>query len=71
MASHEITRTQEELEAQAEALAQKVLNTSATEAWRRLRDGELEGTLFASKMARLRALIGNDNFDGPLATAAE
>jgi hypothetical protein len=71
MASHEITRTQEELEAQAEALAQKVLNTSATEAWRRLRDGELEGTLFASKMARLRALIGNDNFDGPLAAAAE
>jgi hypothetical protein len=71
MSSHEITRTREQLEAQAEALAQEVLHTSADEAWRRLRAGDLEGTLFASKMARLRALLGNDNHDGPLAAAAE
>jgi hypothetical protein len=71
MASHEITRTRVELEAQAEALAKEVLGTSANEAWRQIREGHFEGTLFASKMARLRALLGNDNQDGPLATAAE
>ena len=59
----ELEFTREELQAEAEALAQAVLHASATEAWKRLRAGELEGTLFASKMARLRALLGeNDHF---------
>jgi hypothetical protein len=67
----DITRSQAELESQAEDLAQQVLHVPAKEAWRRLRSGELEGTIFASKMARLRALLGNDNYEGPLASAAE
>jgi len=71
MAKHEITRSRAELESQAQALAREVMRASAEEAWRRLSAGELEGTLFASKMARLRALLGNDNGTGPLATAAE
>lgn len=67
----DIARTREELQGQAEALAQEVLHVPAEEAWRRLRSGELEGTIFASKMARLLALLGNDNHQGPLASAAE
>jgi hypothetical protein len=72
MPQDEIKRSRAELEAQAEALAQKVLHTSAEAAWRRLGKGELEGTLFASKMARLRALLGmKDNDHDPVASAAE
>jgi len=58
MAQDEITRSRAELENRAEALAQEVLHTSAGEAWQRLGNGELEGTIFASKMERLRALLG-------------
>jgi hypothetical protein len=72
MAHDEITRTRAELAKQAEDLARQVLHTSAEVAWQRLRGGELEGTLFASKMARLRALLGmNDNGGAPHASAAE
>jgi hypothetical protein len=68
----EIEITRDELQKEAEALAQKVLGTSARDAWDRLRRGELEGTLFASKMVRLRALLGeNDNHDAPVPAAAE
>jgi hypothetical protein len=68
----EIEITREELQSEAEALARKVLGISAHDAWDRLRRGELEGTLFASKMVRLRALLGeNDNHDAPLPVAAE
>lgn len=68
----EIEITREELQKEAEALAHKVLGTSAEDAWDRLRRGDLEGTLFASKMVRLRALLGdNDNHHSPVPAAAE
>jgi hypothetical protein len=68
----EVQITREELQNEAEALARKVMHTSAQDAWERVRQGELEGTLFASKMVRLRALLGeNDNDNKPLSTAAE
>ncbi len=68
----EIEITREELQHEAEALAHKVLGISAQDAWDRLRRGELEGTLFASKMVRLRALLGgNDNHEPLLPVAAE
>lgn len=71
--SEEIPLTRAAIEAEAEALARKVLNTSAREAWARVRSGDLEGTLFASKLARLRALAGEGSptFDDHLAHAAE
>jgi hypothetical protein len=52
-----ITLSRETIEAEAEDLAQSVLHTSASEAWRRVKEGELEGTLFAAKLARLFALL--------------
>ena len=66
----EIQVTREELQNEAEALARQVLNTSGNDAWRRIRAGELEGTLFASRMARLRALLGEGD-PGHLPAAAE
>ena len=59
-----LTRTREELQQQAEALARLVCGLTAAEAWARLDRGELEGTIFASKMARLRALLSTALKDG-------
>ena len=62
----EIERSRSELEDEAEALAQTVLHTSAREALHRVSGGELEGTLFASKLVRLYALMGaNDDGSDP------
>ncbi len=66
----EIQITREELQSEAEALATDVLHASAAEAWRRIASGELEGTLFASKMMRIRWLLGEDSI-APLPVAAE
>lgn len=54
----ELSRAQ--LEAEAIALANEVWQTSADEAWRRLRAGELDGTWFAVRMAQLRWLLGGN-----------
>lgn len=56
----DVERSLSELEAEAEALAQLVLQTSARDALRRVSDGELKGTLFASKLLRLYALMGHE-----------
>jgi hypothetical protein len=62
----EIARSRTALETEAEALAQQVLHVSAREALRRVSRGELEGTLFASKLVRLYALMGaNDDGTDP------
>jgi hypothetical protein len=62
----DIERSRPELEDEAEALAQQVMHTSAREALRRVSGGELEGTLFASKLVRLYALMGaNDDGSDP------
>jgi hypothetical protein len=60
--------SRDEIQAEAEALALRVMNTSAAEAWKRVRQGEFEGTLFASKLARLYFLLGS--YD-PIPAAAE
>jgi len=64
----EIELSREEIEAEAEKLASEVLHTSAREAWARVRHGEFEGTLFASKLARLFFLLGSYE---PIPVAAE
>lgn len=58
-AADDIELSREEIQAEADALASLVLHTSADEAWTRVRQGELEGTLFASKLARLYFLLGS------------
>jgi len=64
---NEITR--EELLNEAEALAREVLGTSATEAWRRVRDeGIYEGTFFAVRLGQIFFLLGEHE---PLHVAAE
>jgi len=63
------TYTQEELEAQADELAQKSsLHTSGRDAWRQVRAGALEGTLFASRLAQIYFLVDNGE---PIPCAAE
>jgi hypothetical protein len=56
--SVELKRSSEDLEKEAEQLARQTWGVSAPEAWARVKAGELEGTLFASKMMRLYALLG-------------
>ena len=52
----EITR--EQIEAEAEGLARNSsMHTSARKAWARVKKGELEGTLFASRLSRLFFLL--------------
>ncbi len=73
MASHEhaadeFELSRDEIQAEADALASQVLHTSAADAWARVRQGELEGTLFASKLARLYFLLGSYE---PVPVAAE
>ncbi len=52
----EITRKQ--IEDEAEELARNSsMHSSAREAWARVKQGELEGTLFASRLSRLFFLL--------------
>jgi hypothetical protein len=55
--NQDVEYTREELEEEAETLAQKVLHVNSREALRRVRDGELEGTLFASKLCQIFFLL--------------
>jgi hypothetical protein len=58
------------LEAEAEKLAQNsTLRTNARDAWKRVKQGELQGTILASRLSRLFFLI--ESFDSsPAATGA-
>jgi hypothetical protein len=56
--SEDVEYTREELEEEAEILAQKVLHTNSRDALKRVCAGELEGTLFASKICRIFFLLG-------------
>jgi len=53
-------RTQQEWLADAESWAMKHLNTSADEAWDRVRAGEFGGTAFAAELKQLMFLAGRD-----------
>jgi hypothetical protein len=63
----EIRKPSEWLEA-ADELSQRVVRLKARDAYARVRDGEYEGTPFASKLSQLMFLAGEDE---PLPRAAE
>jgi hypothetical protein len=59
--SYEVIYIREELEKQADKLAMNSsMKTSGREAWRRIKNGELEGTLLASKLAGIFFLLGEE-----------
>lgn len=64
----EETRTPSEWLAAADALSQRVVHLDARVAYARVRNGEYEGTPFASKLSQLMFLAGEDE---PLPRAAE
>ena len=68
--SQEVTLSRAEILHRAEELAQAVMHVPAQEALGRVQNGELEGTLFASKLVRLFAMLGDDAHP-PLQAAAE
>lgn len=53
-----VTLTEEEIRQEAEALAQRALKVPAQEAWRRVREGQYEGTILASRLYQLMFLLG-------------
>jgi len=54
--------TRAQLEAEAEGLAQNsTLHTNARDAWKRVKRGELQGTILASRLSRLFFLL--ESFD--------
>jgi hypothetical protein len=61
MDSQEIEVTREQLLERAESMSQKVMHLSAHAAWGKIQQGEYEGTLFASKMAQIFFLLGDDS----------
>jgi hypothetical protein len=68
----DVTLTRAEILEQADALAERVLHTSARAALVRVRNGELAGSLFAAKIVRLFALLGeNDTTPPTFQSAAE
>ena len=50
--------TEDEIRQDAENLAQCALGVSADEAWRRVRDGQYAGTVLASRLYRIKFLLG-------------
>ena len=50
--------TEDEIRQMAESLAQQELGVSLDEAWRRICDGQYEGTILASKLHQLKFLLG-------------
>jgi hypothetical protein len=56
--NEDVEYTLEELEEEAEILSQKVLHVNSREGLKRVRNGELEGTLFASRLCQIFFLLG-------------
>ena len=50
--------TEDEIRQDAENLAQRALRVSADEAWRRVCEGQYKGTVLASRLYRIKFLLG-------------